>query len=502
MEAFFAFANEGTIFMKIWILIPVIVVFIFQTTEALAQKKSLLLTPKEFDSLTFAEQKSYIKNLREIFVEMNEMSPLFAAELAKRSTLFAALWDSSIPSVLADAWSGEEESPASAVSRLSGNSKVRHFSILSLAKNSELYATDILHSLDRENKSDQKSQNELEQQLEKKFKQAVLFAKFASHLSSNNEFNKEDPRVLVSDRKEKNIRPAISHIKEAHDQLKVKFPKAPFLEKAAEELRMIENGELGSDRLNWVNDEKMLVPYANRFGDGTTPNSPRKSVPEASGADVSVGTLQSVNASDKSKAPESKFYRCMYAGFVIENGPNCMAPQAPPWPLTSIDQNKFMCVGKTVLCNPLIFGVDVSDCDWQKTKNSGLTAIQACLKKSKPICTPPAWNATSNCAQASNKDSALESAVHLINDSQDNKKHFQDFLEQFTLLCYKDMIDLNAFTNRKDKKRVVNDIKRTCEHARARLDKIKAKYNLQSSNDDAAAKDSSKSSSPTKKGVD
>jgi hypothetical protein len=91
--------------MKLWFFAPLVLLACLQaaaTTKPHPPRENLLLTREQLMSLTFAEQKTYIKTVREIFVEMNQRNPHLAQEFAQRSGLFAMVWDIGFREALAD----------------------------------------------------------------------------------------------------------------------------------------------------------------------------------------------------------------------------------------------------------------------------------------------------------------------------------------------------------------------------------------------------------------
>jgi hypothetical protein len=176
---------------------------------------------------------------------------------------------------------------------------------------------------------------------------------------------------------------------------------------------------------------------------------------------------------------KGEHYRCMHSGFVIK-GDECMAPRTLPFDLVGIDKTKFECAEGTVMCNPFIFGVDSEGCDWVKAAED--KTLDACWKKAKPFCGAPARRSTLNCASnASKKKGSIESAVQIIHA---NNKVFSLFGEQMKRLCNKKdpkpPIDFEK--SRSPRKKVLADIRRTCDDARKTSHSVAIKFNIRYSN--------------------
>lgn len=167
------------------------------------------------------------------------------------------------------------------------------------------------------------------------------------------------------------------------------------------------------------------------------------------------------------------YYRCMYAGFVIQKHP-CVAPEKLPWEnVKGLDEGKFACGKGTIMCNPFVFGFK-SSCDAKKPAETGKP--DPCFADAKPFCVKPGLYATKNCGEVSNSDASLEMAVRLISA---NPSIFNQFARSFVDLCDKKLINFNSYKGQvKNKARTEADINRTCDAARTRMNEIKKRYAL------------------------
>jgi hypothetical protein len=222
-----------------------------------------------------------------------------------------------------------------------------------------------------------------------------------------------------------------------------------------------------------------VVPAALPMPPQGVGNNPSAYTSNASGPETTAAEKAKAEIA-LAKVIDKILYRCMYAGFVIKSG-KCVAPQELPWNLSGVDAKNFKCTNGTVMCNPFVFGVDVTKCDWKAAKDKP-EEIKKCLETSKPFCTPRDRFATKNCSSLSNTDAAAETAVYLIRDGEENKKAFNEFSQNFSDLCDENMIDYNNYGRKnlgKAAKAVIaKEISRTCKAARTRLLAVKEKYNI------------------------
>lgn len=179
----------------------------------------------------------------------------------------------------------------------------------------------------------------------------------------------------------------------------------------------------------------------------------------------------------RSAAPQAtggRFYRCMYAGFVLKQDP-CKGPHELPADvkLEGIAREQLACPRDEVLCNPLLFGLKAS-CDLMPFDSSK----KDCLAKSGPICIHRSVSATSDCAAISN-DQSLSAAAALIGA---NGAAWNDYLTSFYELCDDEKIAVNGFADVKDgaprevPERTRTDIRQTCAHAKEQLKRVAEKY--------------------------
>ncbi len=443
--------------MKLWIFIPVIVLFFFQCPQVMAQQESLLLTQSEFMALTFSEQKHYIKNLRGIFVEMNENNPHLAAELAKRSSLFVALWGAGVPSVSAE----NSEAPKGVALEKQTEDFIRQY-----MENSRQYSLEILQKVPLDLTPEDKKR------LDAYLNQALISAKYASHWNDKylkNPALKQTLKATVVD-------PTVRILEQAQIRMKNIYPEGSVTKTSDTELGQVKQAELGTNRLDQA--PSLYVDYEKRENILLAATTPTKERTDKSKTTKKATQSKTEGEREVAEVFNKMYYRCMYAGFVIKSDP-CVAPKKVPWNLTGINLDKFECTQDTVMCNPLLFGVNVSSCDWKSAKENP-DKIKECLLESKPFCTPRDSAATKNCAKLSNTDVALETAVYLNKNSKDNEKVFAEFGTQFTQLCDEKMINYNNYGKKRrstsSRETIRRDIEVTCENARKRLKEVTSTY--------------------------
>lgn len=228
----------------------------------------------------------------------------------------------------------------------------------------------------------------------------------------------------------------------------------------------------------------------------------KKSTNESTSEATSKATSKA-KANEKT-AGEKKFdfAACLYAGFVIEDVA-CRAPKTLPRSshLDEIfDSSVFHCQDSEVICNPILFGFEGS-CYEEAPKNADelnevlkknrfkdpkVESIQfalqkddqfkKCYKKAKPVCVMNSVNATASCLSKTKSEKYLDQAVELV---EGQPKLIEDFVKSLNRLCDQDSIEKNRtiYLNAQGKKRknsefIKNDILKTCQVAVPRLEAV------------------------------
>jgi len=500
--------------MKKWVHALLIFLFSFQTMAlenganiALTfEAPNFFITHEQFMNLTNAEQKTYVKKVREMVVEMSQTFPYFKEEMTARSSLFQYFLNMTIPE--ATGAEGEEihsdDVIAYAVKRSLQNA-MGYNKVVRAAKNSP-------------NLSDEERW-----QIAEKHRQSMYWTAVAATQAfdiddpGHQKFNLEEVvkpasvRVLELDNKVRSIAPNsdIDYVREEilmpalADKAEVtgSFP-APGLTRFGHKLEKPKKTTLLESTKEEKPPEQKLpdpVPPAPQ-AEPKDPKLPEVTVPEVGPpATAKDPKLPNVNTPDipgvtkmkpgtkpaeKPKANAHE-YRCMYAGFVIEKDP-CMATRNLPWDLQGLDEKTFACGKGTVMCNPFVFGFKAK-CDW--TKATAMGTVDKCLEAAKPYCITPGMNASKNCMDLSNNESSLQAAVELI---KKNKDAFHTFGASFADLCYKKSINFNSYPRKRtphNKAKTIKDIERTCKVAEQRMHVIELKYGLATGKDRYAPKE-------------
>ncbi|MGZ3745567.1 MAG: hypothetical protein ACXVBQ_17005, partial [Pseudobdellovibrionaceae bacterium] len=484
--------------MKFWALGPLFVCLFSLPALAVGVNKKepqILLSYQQFSRLTTAEQKTYIKKLREIMEEMSKAFPEFAEQLSARSSFFAQFWNLNFQTAF-----GEDDKKPTP-------KEVANFSQHALEE-ANYYTQDVAAAKTKNLTDDDKAL------LIAKYRQALYWETVAESVAHNKmkdspeknellkEINKTRTQILIV---EKQVKPfGVEHYAEA---MKYYFEKAPtgeidpdkygFPEEALKNfesnlkladlikpkpstlLRVKKESELNqTSSANYTKKNIPQMPLVSLGKDNkptdkterlqdsaksTSKNSPaviksssenghdtplgKYSIPEKDRAPIEIPRVnldiyhdnkppdlhksnkpsdkapvaENTTGTAKSKTIADSYYRCMYSGFVIKNGPDCMAPTSLPWKLAGIDSDKFVCDNGTVMCNPLIFGFKTS-CKWEDANEK--KQYNACTDSAAPYCVKPGLYATKNCGEMSNNESALQAAVLLINTNTETFNQF------------------------------------------------------------------------------
>jgi hypothetical protein len=465
--------------MKRWLLIPLLSMAVSLQSFAQAsgvfryERESILLSYEEFSQLTHAEQKTYVKRLRDMMIEVANAYPEMAEDMKARDSFYAQLWDLTVGTVDgAESARINTEAKAQFI-RLAGDNIGEYLSQVEKVKTDKM--TDAQRG-----------------ELVSQYRQALCWAGSAAQWGHDIKDEKTRKELFTEV-----INPMKDRLEKAEAKVK-KTAGSSSYEKADDYFKKAYSGQIPADDTHIIPEK--LIPAGERLPSLTIKASNGSSVaeptavqaeekkptdkirkdekPVSATAAAPAPAVKPTKTEEPNKSEEPRkdvYYRCMYAGFVIKNNP-CMAPPDLPWELKGLDQSQFICEKGTVMCNPFLFGFKAT-CDWSKANDEKST--QACYQGAKPFCVKPGGlYVTKNCGEISNSDAALEAAVHLIGT---NPEAFNQYSNSFGDLCQRDLINFNSYEGQRNPKNIARtraDIKRTCESARARMTEIRQRYNL------------------------
>ncbi|WP_413288544.1 hypothetical protein [Bdellovibrio sp. HCB337] len=431
-------------------------------------------------SLTPAEQKTYVKKMKEMVSEMAVTFPYFAEEMSARSSLFEQLWRMNAPTAFGNA------------DALPSDSYLYSHAIDS-ARMARDYYTDISRARVANMTVAQKSE------LVEKYRQSLYWAAAsagAAHHIRNNDLRK----MVLSEVSKKTARDVIraeSKIKTIADESEYAEVRKQFLNKGLEgKLSIIETQFPPNSLIQYGRTlsssnipanrpaETSAAPATTSAPPATQPAAPPAAQPEAD--KPAAATTNEPEMPLPVPVPPGKFdpnapavplansYRCMYAGFIIPNDP-CIAPSELPWKLDGLGED-FACGGGTVMCNPFMFGFKSASCGWVDAIEKGRT--DKCWAEAKPYCVKPGLYATKSCTDLSNNDDSLQAAVELI---RRNETAFNELGNSFQDLCKLERINFNSYPRKRTAQNIERskaDIKRTCKVAEGRMDEIAKRYGI------------------------
>jgi len=429
--------------MKNWVLLLLCFLFSLQglaanEEETIYNPPAFFITYEQFMSLTNAEQKTYVKKVKEIVDDLAKAYPDLAQDRSLRSPLFQVLWDLNLP--YAQSQEKKEESYSDQV--------VVNFVAYAL-KQAGQYSEEV-RNLSPADLTEEKKQMAVES-----FRQAMYWTSAAAAQT----YTLKD-EALKKKTLDTLILPASKKVTLNEDKIKAFADESQYREARDDYFKKSLRGELSvmqafpSHGLTHYDDHKKASVPISKMGTVSSEPLPPEAPPKKEEARVTANTA---------------YYRCMYAGFVVKKDP-CMAPRELPWSLDGLDPKSFVCSAGTVMCNPLIFGFN-SDCDWSSLP-------QKCWTGAKPYCVKPGLFATKNCTEASNNERSLQATVELI---KRNPKVFNEFGSNFAELCYKGLIDFNSYPRKRNPKNIQKtkeDIKKTCQVAEVRMAEVKKRYGL------------------------
>lgn len=426
--------------------------------ETIYNPPAFFITYEQFMSLTNAEQKTYVKKVKEIVDDLAKAYPDLAQDRSARSSFFQVLWDLNLPS--AQSQEKKEESYSDQV--------VVNFVAYAL-KQAGQYSEEV-RTLSATDLTPEKKQMAVES-----FRQAMYWTSAAAAQT----YTLKD-EALKKKTLDTLILPASKKVTLNEDKIKTFADESQYREARDEYFKKSLRGELSvmqafpSRGLTHYDDHKKASVPISKMGTVSSEPLPPETgaVPAAEGSSAASAPPPSSEVPPKEEArvtANTAYYRCMYAGFVVKKDP-CMAPRELPWSLDGLDSKSFACGPGTVMCNPLIFGFN-SDCDWSSLP-------QKCWTGAKPYCVKPGLFATKNCTEASNNERSLQATVELI---KRNPKVFNEFGSNFAELCYKGLIDFNSYPRKRNSKNIQKtkeDIKKTCQVAEVRMAEVKKRYGL------------------------
>jgi hypothetical protein len=494
--------------MKRWFLIPVLSLTIslqcFAQTPAnnTEDEEQILLNYDEFSHLTHAEKKTYVKKLREIMIETAKAFPEMAEAMSPQSEFYAQLWTLMVASA--------ESEDSNAQNNLTDESR-KAFIIRGFQASVTEYVSLI------QSTNTKKLTDEQRGLLVQRYRQALVWTALAEQTKNgmvDKNLSNEMAKDVINPLKAK-VEAAETKVKGAAGTASYEKEKSYLQKTIAESKKLNRNDpppidfivagvrlpalsikadgtttstapvtkteEKPSAKAETKKEEKK--PEAAPIAANKDKKTEEKKAGTASNKDLEREKQKAANVANKNTKSETVvtqeqhrdiYYRCMYAGFVIQNHP-CMAPSDLPWDLKGLDTATFKCDKGTVMCNPFLFGFKTA-CDWSKATDEKGTA--ACLQDAKPFCVRPGLYATKNCNDNSTSESAKEAAVHLI---EQNKAAFNLYGVSFDNLCNNHLINFNSYEGQRKPRNIARtraDIKRTCDNARVRMQDIRARYYL------------------------
>lgn len=464
--------------MKKWVLFP-LVTFLFSTplwaTEHAKLPQSFFITHEQFMSLTNAEQKTYVKKLKEMVNEMGSSFPYIAAEMSARSSLFAQLWEISNPSAFGedplmkfdqDDNANEVMAMGAIVNARAFQDKVYKARLPGLTKEQkEILVEEYRQSL---------YWNGLAASAAHKIKDPARRDRVLNTVkedSAKGVISNEDKIKIIADEKEMAELRKIYYDKALTSGLSLSTSQYPNIDHPDQKLKpkAYQPTETAAVTAPISQQQSEAPPQKPEASKEKPPVEKDKKPEVALPVPVPPGKMAPTEADSEDVADG---YRCMYAGFVIKKGPKCIAPRELPWNLQGLGED-FACEKGKVMCNPFVFGFK-SDCGWAEALDKGST--DKCWSSAKPFCVKPNLYATQNCTDISKTDDALQAAVELIKKNEDT---YNSLGNSFDELCNKDRISFNSYPypkTAKNKERTKRDIKRTCEVASKRMKEIEARY--------------------------
>jgi hypothetical protein len=497
--------------MKSWYMLPIAFLFSLQAVAVSAKPRpegGYLLTPQEFKSLTFGEQKTYVRTLRAILVEMNENNPHLAAEMAQKSGLFAVLWNKGVPS--SDAAKTVEPQtidPKDAARVLIGEANK--------------YITNI------NNKDFSKLGQQEKLAVQAQLAEAVKWAKFAGYATheipdgttakgTNQEKNER------KDFKKDQLNPAIEALEKAVNKVKALTPENEAVKNWDETKKDIDKGVIERNvSSTWLYNNTMeelvvyggkLPPYNDKAAKPAAVNKAAAPAPASVPASVPAAPAEvskpvSGAPAKVSSAPPGYALPASAPAPVAAPAP-AKGSNPPPPPSsapgyavpdtapakhteTTVSQEKesklpreenkdpnsnllYRCmyagfvIKKESCMAPQEFPGKLEGVNQENFKCGDGTVmcnplvfgvklncdfkdameknrVASCLSSSKPFCVKPGMYATKNCSTMSSDDDTITATVYLLSNNENNKNLMKDFSDDFYSLCDPKMLAMNRF---------------------------------------------------------
>lgn len=429
------------------------------------EKKSRFLSHQEWSNLSFAKQKKYLKGLQEIFAKMDERSDFFAQTSSETRSPSSSFRLHSIESNAQISLQIARGETSKAESQLrNGNKEQALDYYMTSMRNLGKARIQIFTLVNEDNKN-------------------KLFAEWTSIYESNRSLQQrlQDP-VSKSE---------IERLNQTHQR----FSKADYWDQ--------NNQDQQPDVAYYFSD---YVPRARTMSPAMATAASRPAVAHIPAPPPSTLATPPTSPKTSSIPPTAastvqvsdEFFLCMYGGFIIKTG-SCRGQTELPTDMrfNGVSIEKFNCEAPTILCNPLLFGARTS-CPAEKLSAIREKKSQAseCLPNFEKLCTLPSISATKDCQGLSQKDPrSLDVAVILI---ENNPQIWSNYTKSFDLLCNKEKINLNLFTQMKEGEKRANeeylkqDIRKTCAWANEQLLKLKEKFKTSSQKPEIPTLDPSK----------
>ncbi|MBX2988948.1 MAG: hypothetical protein KF802_13750 [Bdellovibrionaceae bacterium] len=247
------------------------------------------------------------------------------------------------------------------------------------------------------------------------------------------------------------------------------------LANAYKTLEKSRQGDFTLENASFILDDK-LVDHASKkprvLSKGLTP-AEDAAKPAQNPADSPAAATPDP-AGDTAKA--ERVYRCMYAGFILKTDP-CRGPSALPEDvnLYGFDRTK-SCGAGQVICNPLVFGVNMK---CELNERSGNEERKLCLAEASPVCVKRGKFATRDCSEQVTDNHLWSAATFIVS----NPKSWQEYMTGFYELCDDKKIESNEFVRVRNgepralPQKTLKDIEQTCSSARTQLKKLAETYN-------------------------
>lgn len=174
-------------------------------------------------------------------------------------------------------------------------------------------------------------------------------------------------------------------------------------------------------------------------------------------------------------AKNTKNYRCMHSGWIIE-GSKCQAPkQIPNWGFDGLIQKNITCETGLSLCNPLIFGVKLPE---------SCENLDDCSLEAKAFCSVESLWPTEDCFKQANADNHKGTRVAVELQSRPQANNFlKDYQDKMNSLCNREKLNSNPYMTTKNgkprsdknKQAAIDDVMKTCAWAKVQVEELNAR---------------------------